>query len=195
MVNVSIEYRLRRPTRLHRNRIRHTQLGGYLSDSPAPVSSVEPQPGSTDRTQRVCGVVGLDWADGLERKIQRHPATHPYFEYTFIKAYKPCAKKNYYVSMDTDVRTTLDCTKTSDVIQKNSPGRNSTRELGEYFFGSPEWIHYLSPSTARREIVAWCVFDCVDGSERVIQRYAAPRPYFEDTVIKSWESCAQKNCR
>ena len=47
----------------------------YLSDSP----SVEPTPGSTDRTQGVCGVVGLDCADGLEREIERHPATHTYW--------------------------------------------------------------------------------------------------------------------
>ena len=38
-------------------------------------------------------------------------------------------------------------------------------------------------------------FDCADGLERVIQRYAATRPYFEDTFIKSWESSAQKNYR
>ena len=30
-------------------------------------------------------------------------------------------------------------------------------ELCEYFFGSPEWIHCLAPSTAHGEFVAWCV--------------------------------------
>ena len=30
-------------------------------------------------------------------------------------------------------------------------------ELDGYFFGSPEWIHCLAPSTAGREFVAWCV--------------------------------------
>ena len=85
-------YCLRRPTRLHRNPaetshtrihlagIRRLELGWYLSDSPG----VELTPGSTDRTQGVCGVVGLDCADGLKREIERHPATHTYFEYTSI---------------------------------------------------------------------------------------------------------------
>ena len=52
-------------TRIHRAGIQRVELGGYLSDSPG----VEPTPGSTDRTQGVCGVVGLDCADGLEREI------------------------------------------------------------------------------------------------------------------------------
>ena len=52
-------------TRIHRAAIRGVELGGYLSDSPG----VEPTPGSTDRTQGVCGVVSLDCADGLEREI------------------------------------------------------------------------------------------------------------------------------
>ena len=68
-------------------------------------------------------------------------------------------------------------------------------ELVGYFFGYPEWIHCLAPSTALMEFVAWCVFDCVDGLERVIQNDATTRPYFEDTFIKSWESCVQKNYR
>ena len=62
-------------TRIHREGIRRVELGGYLSDSPG----VEPTPGSTDRTQGVCGVVGLDCADGLEREIERNPATHTNF--------------------------------------------------------------------------------------------------------------------
>ena len=54
----------------------------------------------------------------------------------------------------------------------------------------------LSGSIDCRQGVCGVVrFDCADGLERVIQRYAATRPYFEDTFIKSWESCEQKNYR
>ena len=126
---------------------RRVELGGYLSDSPG----VEPPPGSTDRTQGVCGVVGLDGSNGLERGIKRHPATYPYFEYTFIKAYKQCTQKIYHVSTDTAFSARLDCdrldcTKTGDVIRKNSPSRNSTDRTRGYFSGFPECIHCLAPS-------------------------------------------------
>ena len=52
----------------------------------------------------------------------------------------------------------------------------------------------LSGSMDCRQGVCGVVrFDSADGSE--LQRYAARRPYFEDTFIKSWESCEQKNYR
>ena len=52
----------------------------------------------------------------------------------------------------------------------------------------------LSGSIDCRQGVCGVVrFDCADGLEQVIQRYAATRPYFEDTFIKSRESCEQKN--
>ena len=134
--------------------------------------------------------MGFDCADGLERQIKCHPATHPYFKCTFIKAYKPCAPKNYHVSADTAFRAWLDCTKTSDVIHKNSPGRNLTGRIRlsrmDPLPGSIDCTH---------RVCGVVRFDCVDGLGRVIQHYVATRPYFEDTFINSWESCSQKNYR
>ena len=196
-------YWLRRPTRLHRNPaetshtwihragIRRLELGWYLSDSPG----VEPTPGSTDRTQGVCGVVGLDCADGLEREIERHPATHTYFEYTSIKAYKPCAQKNYHVSSDTAFRARLDCTETGDVIHKNSPGGNSTGRTRRILFRLSRMDPLPGSIDCRQGVCGVVRFDSADGLELVIQRYAPTQPYFEDTFIKSWESCEQKNYR
>ena len=138
---------------------------------------------------------GLDCADGLEREIERHPATHPYFEYTFIKAYKPCAQKNYHVSSDTAFRARLDCTKPGDVIHKNSPGRNSTGRTRRILFRLFRMDPLPGSIDCRQGVCGVVRFDCADGLELVIQRYAATRPYFEDTFIKSWESCEQKNYR
>ena len=196
-------YCLRRPTRLHWNPaetshtrihragIRRLELGWYLSDFPG----VEPTPGSTDCTQGVCGVVGLDCADGLEREIERHPATHTYFEYTSIKAYKPCAQKNYHVSSDTALRARLDCTETGDVIHKNSPGWNSTDRTRRILFRLSRMDPLPGSIDCRQGVCGVVRFDCADGLELVIQRYAPTQPYFENTFIKSWESCEQKNYR
>ena len=196
-------YCLRRPTRLHRNPaetshtrthragIRRLELGWYLSDSPG----VEPTPGSTDCTQGVCGVVGLDCADGLEREIERHPATHTYFEYTSIKAYKPCAQKNYHVSSDTAFRARLDCTETGDVIHKNSPGGNLTGRTRRILFRLSRMDPLPGSIDCRQGVCGVVRFDCADCLELVIQRYAPTQPYFENTFIKSWESCEQKNYR
>ena len=194
---------LRRPTRLHGNPaetshtrvhragIRRLELGWYISDSPG----VEPTPGSTDRTQGVCGVVGLDCADGLEREMERHPATHTYFEYTSIKAYKPCAQKNYHVSSNTAFRARLDCTETGDVIHKNSPGGNSTGRTRRILFRLSRTDLLPGSINCRQGVCDVVRFDWADGLELVIQHYAPTQPYFEDTFIKSWESCKQKNYR
>ena len=178
-------------TRIHRAGIQRVEFGRYLSDSPG----VEPTPGSTDRPWGVCGVVGLDCAHGLEREIERPPATHPYFEYTFIKAYKACAQKNYHVSSDTAFRARLDCTKPGDVIQRNSPGRNSTGRTRRILFRLSRVDPLPGSIDCRQGVCGVVRFDCDDGLELVIQHYAATRPYFEDTFIKSWESCEQKNYR
>ena len=140
-------------------------------------------------------MVGLDCADGLGRDIQRHPAIHPYFEYTFIKAYMPCAQKNCHVSTDTASRTRLDSNKTVDVIHNNSSSRNSTCRTRRILFRLSRMDPLPVSIDCTQGVCGVVRFDCAHDLERVIQRYAATPPYFEDTFIKSWESCAQKNYR
>ena len=118
---------------------------------------MEPTPGSTDRTQGVCGVVGLDCADGLEREIERHPATHTTLNTLLLK----------HISHAHGRTTTFpaipplepDWTAPKPVTSYTRIHRVGIRrvELGGYFFGSLEWTHCLAPSTAGREFVAWCV--------------------------------------
>ena len=87
----------------------------------------------------------------------------------------------------------LDCTKTCDVIHKNSPGRNSTCRTRRILFRLSRMDPLPASIDCRQGVCDVVRFDCADGLERVIQRYAATRPY--SAFIKSWESCEQKNYR
>ena len=91
----------------------------------------------------------------------------------FIKAYKPCAQKNYHISTDTAFRARLDCTKTGDVIHKNSLGRNSMRRTRRIRFRLSRMDPLPGSIDCRQGVCGVVRFDCADGLERVIQRYAA----------------------
>ena len=78
----------------------------------------------------------------------------------FFKAYKPFAQKNYHVSTDTAFRARLDCTKSGDVKQNNSPGRNSTGTTRRTFSvlqnGSTAWLHGLQAGSLWRGAFGLC---------------------------------------
>ena len=159
-------------TRIHRAGIRRVELGGYLSDSPGV------EPGSTDRTQP-----GSLWSGGFglcrwlrTENLTSSGNTSVLWKYTFIQAYKPCAQNNYHVSTDTAFRARLDCTKAGDVIHKNSSGRNSTGRTRRILFRLSRMDPLPGSIDCRQGVCGVVRFDCADGLERVIQRYAANTP-------------------
>ena len=77
-------------------------MGDFSSPSKTGLS------GSTARLhhkQGVCGLVGFDCADSLERDISHYPATRPCFKDTFIEACESYSHKTYhYINYSDNIR-------------------------------------------------------------------------------------------
>ena len=164
----------------HRVGIRRVELGGYLSDSPSWSHHLVPPTAHRGFVAWWVRTMPMAW-NGKFNVIRQHIRTLN----TLL----------HHVSTDTAFRAWLECTKTDDVIQKNSPGRNSMGRTRRILFRLSRMVPlpgFINCTQGVRVVVR---FDCADGLERIIQRYAATRPYSEDTFIKSWELCAQNNYR
>ena len=74
-------------------------------------------------------------------------------------------------------------------------GRNSTGRTSRILCRLSRMDPLPGSMDCRQGVCGVVRFDFADGLKRVIQCYTATRPYFEDSFIKSCESCEQKNYR